>query len=52
MTIRFPQVPGRQAKGRAPCNLRQQRTETERQRREEFARQNASIALKMKGLLK
>lgn len=49
MTIRLPQVPGRQAKGRAPCNLRQQRNETERRRREEFARQNASIALKLKG---
>lgn len=49
MTIKFPQIPGRQAKGRAPCNLRQQRNETERRRREEFARQNASIALKLKG---
>ena len=49
MSIKFPQITGRQAKGRAPCNLRQQRNETERRRREEFARQNASIALKLKG---
>lgn len=49
MTIRFPQTAGLQTKGRSPCNLRQQRNETERRRREEFARQNAAIALKLKG---
>lgn len=49
MSIKFPPIAGRQAKGRQPRNSREQRTETERRRREEFARQNAAIALKLKG---
>lgn len=49
MTIRFPQIAGRQAKGRQPRNFREQRTATERQRREEFARMNVAIAQKLKG---
>lgn len=49
MSIKFPQIAGRQTKGRQPRNFREQRTATERQRREEFARMNVAIALKLKG---
>lgn len=49
MSIKFPAIPGRQAKGRPPCNFRQQRTADERRRREEYARQNVASALKLKG---
>lgn len=49
MATKSPQTPGRQAKGCPPRNFREQRTETERRRQEEFARQNAAIAQRLKG---
>lgn len=49
MSIKFPQITGRQTKGPQPRNSHRQRVETERQRKAAFARQNAAIALKLKG---
>lgn len=49
MSIKLPPAPARQAKGRPPCNFRQQCTAEERRRREEFARLNVASALKLKG---
>lgn len=44
-----PPIPALQAKGKPPCDLRRQRIEAERQRRADYARQNAAIALRLKG---
>ncbi len=53
MAIVFPRhISAKHAKDRPPCDVHRRRLETERQRKADFARQNASIALKMKGLLK
>ena len=53
MPVIFPRhISAKQVKARPPCDVHRQRLETERQRKADFARQNASIALKMKGLLK
>lgn len=50
MTIKFPRhISAKQAKGRPPCDVHRQRLNTERQRKADFARQNAAIALKLKG---
>ena len=49
MAIKFHPISGRQVKGRPSSNPRQHRTETERQRRADYARQNVASALKLKG---
>lgn len=44
-----PPIPALQAKGKPSCDRRRQRIEAERQRRADYARQNAAIALRLKG---